>query len=136
MSGKITIWEDVNFGGQSDAFTASTGDLTGWEHRSASSIRIEGFADTDWNAFYETVDGQGDDILFVQGNGELANLVGVKRPHGNNQWNDRISQILFNVEYGGGAGENNTVLKHGSRSYTSGDDERLELDSSNPNWGT
>jgi hypothetical protein len=135
MAGTITIWEDVNFGGQSDTFTASTGDLQGWEHRSASSIRIQGFADTDWNAFLETVNFQGDDVLYMQGNGELANLVGVRRPHGNNQWNDRISQILFNVGAPPNHGENNTVLYHGTRKYDVGNDEEDELDSTNPNWG-
>lgn len=136
MAGQITIWEDINFGGQSETFTASTGDLTGWEHRSASSIRIEGFADTDWNAFLETVNFQGDDVLFTQGNGELANLVSLRRPHGNNNWNDRISQIGFNSSLDAAPLENTTILYHGRRSYGVGNDTVDELDSSNPNWGT
>lgn len=97
MPGQITIWENPNFSGRSDSFSATTGQLGGWEYRSASSLRLTGFADTDWNAFFESPTDFGDDMLYMQGKGELADLGQVARPHGNNNWNDRISQISFGL---------------------------------------
>jgi hypothetical protein len=95
---------------------------------------VEGFGDGDWNAFFETADDYGDDQLYLQGNGELANLPGVARPHGNNNWNDRIAQVKFGVAPPQQI-DNCTVLSHGSRRYKMGSDDWDELDSSNPGWG-
>jgi hypothetical protein len=138
MAGQVTIWENANFGGRSDTFNATTGQLNGWEYKSASSVRLTGFGDGDWTAFFETPDNFGDDTLYLQGNGELANLANVERPHGSNNWNDIISQIQFGLGPNPGAPvtiENSTELDHGTRRYRVGNKGWWQLDNSNPGWG-
>lgn len=133
---EITVYEDINFGGRSFVVTADTGDLPDWQHRSASSFRISGMSDDAYTVFLETVNGQGDDELWVQGNGQLKDLRGVARPHGNNNWNDRISQILVNRGTPGGSNDNRTILYHGRRDYTDGNNPMRNLGPDNPNWGS
>ena len=92
---------------------------------------------TDWNAFFETVDDTGDDQLYVQGNGELANFHTILRPHGNNHWGDRISQVKVGLAPPAGlVTENSTVLYHGRRDYADNHGPLKQLNGSNPNWGT
>jgi hypothetical protein len=111
--------------------------LTGWEHRSFSSIRITGAPCGTWTAFRETWNSEGDDTLLVGGSGEFANLLTVRRPHGNNNWNDRISQIIFNRgPVPNNRSDNYTVFPSGSRTYNVGNGETDQLDTSNPNWGS
>ena len=131
---KIILFENVDFGGRSWEVTQTTGSFSGWQNRSASSIRVQGFGDNDWNAFFETANNSGDDQLYLQGNGELNNLHTIARPHGNNHWGDRISQVQVAVAPSG-SNENQTILSHGTRNYVDGNHGNKQLDNTNPRWG-
>src|SRR5215467_265763 len=138
MAGRISIWENPGEGGRGATFTSTTGQLTDWEYRSADTIKIEGFNDTDWNCFFESTQNFGDDQLYIQGNGELSRLGSVVRPHGNNNWADRIASIRFGLApdmSNPRIVENSTRISHGSRRYAVGTNGFYELDSGNPLWG-
>jgi len=46
-----------------------------------------------WTCCFEEYKDVGNDQFHIQGNGERANLGGVRRPQGNNQWNHRIGSV-------------------------------------------
>lgn len=131
--GKITLYENVGFTGRAWEVIQTTGQFQDWQNRSASSLKVEGFRDDDWNAFFESANNYGDDQLYLQGNGELANLHTLARPHGNNHWGDRISQVQIGVAPAGD-NDNQTILYHGRRDYVDGHQGNRQLDGSNPGW--
>jgi hypothetical protein len=131
--GKITLWENTDFNGQTVEIEGGYITLTGWQDKSASSIKIEGFKSTDCNAFYESSGDDGSDQLYTEGNGAFANLHVITRPHGNNHWGDRISQVCVG-KIPMGDKQNQTIFNCNNKTYSNGTKNIATLDEKNPGW--
>lgn len=133
---KVTLFVDAGFSGASYEVTTDIPRLPPGIDSEVSSIKIEGLAEGEFVVLWETKDySQGDDSLWIEGNGQLENLHRLVRPHGNEHWGDRASAISFQAAPSGST-ENRTVIYKGRRDYINGNKGVVPLDGYNPSWGT
>lgn len=137
---KVTLYQDINFAGYTYDINDNTPVIPppmGGDNPQASSIRIY---TNEWVTFWESPNyDQGDDQLWVAppGNGRMwiiPNLPGFWRPHGNNNWNDRIKGVSFPGQGPSGDLDNIVILNaDGSLSGNLGllAEEELERAASN-----
>jgi hypothetical protein len=109
----VVIYKDVPFAGDTLEITQNTPQLPSLD-RQASSIKITNDPNK-WTIFWETKNyDSGDDQLWVQGSRTFRDLTQVSRPHGNNQWNDRISAVSFADTLPDTNDENRTICPAGN----------------------
>ncbi len=113
---KVILYEHLNYGGQSLPVNSTTNHLPGFfgtNDGQATAFRIY---TNEWVIFWEDVNlHHSDDQLWIAPAGvnrgwELPDLRGVGRPHGNNQWNDRIRGIAFSPTGPIGDNQNRTIV--------------------------
>ena len=110
---KIILYKDVGYANASIQVNQNTSQLPADFDRAASSLRVTNDPNK-WTILWESKNyDTGDDQLWIQGSRSIPNLLQVKRPHGNNQWNDRISGVSFADALPDADDENRTICPAG-----------------------
>jgi hypothetical protein len=113
---KVVLYEDINFAGAVSSINDSISSIPppmGSGDGQASSVKI---FTNEWVVLWENVNYQeGEDQLWIApaGDGfgwEIADLRQVPRPHGNNNWNDRIRCVAFPGRGPTGDNDNRTII--------------------------